>query len=99
MCGLLAADGIRVSGTRVGHSLKRVAPAFHQSRQRHTARLFNPVPYHADYFGHKLHIDQNEMVMYGVTHVCATDGYSRKIVCFVTMPVKNNLEIYEHLYW
>ena len=100
MCGLLAAEGARVSETRVGESLKRVAPTLHQRRQQNAARQLNPVPYHADYFGHKLHIDQNEkLVMYGVTHVCATDGYSRKIVGFVTMPVKNNLEIYEHLFW
>ena len=99
MCGLLAADGIRVSETRVGKSLCRVAPAYHKARQTNTAKQLNPIPYHAEYFGHKLHIDQNEkLVMYGVTHVCATDGYSRKIVGFVTMPVKNNLEIYEHLY-
>lgn len=63
------------------------------------ARHTNPIPYHAEYFGHKLHIDQNEkLVMYGVTHVCAVDGYSNKIVGFVTMPIKNNLEIYTHLY-
>ena len=64
-----------------------------------TARHTNPVPYYAEYFGHKLHIDQNEkLVMYGVTHICAVDGYSSKIVGFVTMPIKNNLEIYAHLY-
>ena len=36
--------------------------------------------------------------MYCVTHVCARDGHSGKIVGFVTMPVKNNLEIYNHLF-
>ena len=42
----------------------------------------NPIPYQADYFGHKLHIDQNEKcVMYGVTHICG----------FITMPVENNI--------
>jgi len=39
----------------------------------------NPVPYRANYFGEKLHFDQNEkLVTYGVTHVLAVDGYSRK---------------------
>lgn len=39
--------------------------------------------------GHKLHMDQNEkLVMSGVTHVIAVDGYSKKIVANVTMPVK-----------
>ena len=64
-----------------------------------TARQLNPVPYSAEYFGHKVHIDQNEkLVMYGVTHVCARDGYSGKVVAFITMPIKNNIEIYEHLF-
>lgn len=47
----------------------------------------------------KVHIDQNEkLVMFGVTHVCAVDGYSGKIVGFATMARKNNALIYEHLY-
>ena len=34
------------------------------------ANQTNPVSYHADYTGHKLNVDQNEMfIMYGVTHV------------------------------
>ena len=37
-----------------------------------TAKKINPIRYHVDYFGHKLHIDQNQkLVMYGVTNVCA----------------------------
>ena len=66
-----------------------------------TARQTNPFPYHADYFGHKLkmHMDQNEkLTMYGLTEVSACDGYSGKIVAFATMPVKNNVLIYEHIY-
>ena len=44
-------------------------------------------------------MDQNEkMVMYGVTHVMAVDGYSRKIVGMVTMPVKNAITIYHTLF-
>ena len=100
MCGLLAAEGVRVSEQRVGQSLRRVAPGNHQTRCSNSARRLIPVPYHANYFGHKLHIDQNEkLAMYGCTHICASDGYSSKIVGFLTMPVKNNMEIYEHLYW
>ena len=61
--------------------------------------IINPIPYHADYFGHKLHIDQNEkLVMFGITHICAIDGYSGMIVGFVSMPIKNNLELYTHLF-
>ena len=63
------------------------------------ARNLNPIPYHAEYMGHKLHMDQNEKLgMFGVTHVVAVDGNSSKIVANATMPVKNNLFIYEQVY-
>ncbi|KAK0138165.1 hypothetical protein N1851_025521 [Merluccius polli] len=62
-------------------------------------RNFNPTPYNAEYMGHKLHMDQNEkLVMFGVTHVIAVDGHSKKIVANATMPIKNNLTIYEEVY-
>jgi len=94
MTGLLSSRGIHVNQHRVSQSLNRVSPNYLRARQMATARQTNPVPYHADYAGHKLHIDQNEkMVMYGVTHIAAVDGYSGMIVGFLTMPVKNNLEI------
>ncbi|XP_051536623.1 uncharacterized protein LOC127430693 isoform X1 [Myxocyprinus asiaticus] len=60
---------------------------------------FNPTPYNAEYMGHKLHMDQNEkLVMFGVTHVVALDGQSKKIVANATMPAKNNLAMYEEVY-
>ena len=99
MTGLLVSQGVRVSQARVGKSLRSQNPSYHHARRTLTARQMNPIPYRADYFGHKLHIDQNEKcVMYGVTHICAIDGYSGKIVGFLTMPVKNNVEIYNHLF-
>ena len=59
----------------------------------------NPIPYHADYFGHKLHLDQNEkLAMFGVTHVMAIDGYSNKIVGWASMPFKNNCIIYDEVF-
>ena len=77
MTGLLASKGIKVSQLRVGESLKRTNPDYHSRRKNSTACLLNPIPYRADYFGHKVHCDQNEkLIMYGVTHVCARDGYS-----------------------
>ena len=86
MTGLLASQGLRVSQQRVGESLSRVNPGYQHARRTATARQMNLIPYCADYFGHKLHIDQNEkLVMFGVTHICAVDGYSGKIVEFVTM--------------
>lgn len=63
------------------------------------ARNLNPTPYYAGYMGHKLHIDQNEkLCMFGVTHVMAVDGYSKRVVSHATMPIKNNLIIYENVY-
>jgi hypothetical protein len=87
------------SEKRIGQSLARVAPEHHQRRRHDVARLMNPIPYTVNYYGHKLHIDQNEkLVMYGVTHVCAIDGFSKYIPACYTMAVKNNLIIYEQLY-
>ena len=63
-----------------------------QAQRSSTVRLENPKTYRADYFGHKLLCDQNEkLVMLGVTHVCAMDGYSKKIVALITTPVKKTL--------
>lgn len=46
--------------------------------------------------GHKLHMDHNgKLAMYGDTHVLAIDGFSKKMVAHSTMPVKNNLTIYQ----
>ena len=99
MTGLLSSEGIRVSEQRIGESLRRVNPGYSRARRLGTARNINPIPYHADYFGHKLHIDQNEkLVMFGVTHICGIDGYSGKIVGFVTMPIKNCVEIYANFF-
>ena len=99
MTGLLASQGLKVSQVRVRASLRCTNPLHHHQRKNSTARQLNPILYSAEYFGHKVHVDQNEkLVMYGVTHVCARDGYSGKVVAFITMPIKNNKEIYEHLF-
>ena len=40
------------------------------------------------YFGHKLHIDQNEkLIMFGFTHFIAVDGYSGMSVSHVIVPI------------
>ena len=94
MTGLLASEGIRIAEKRVGQSMQKVAPHQHKARQLNVARQLNPHPYTANY----LHIDQNEkLVMYGVTHAMAIDGYSRKIISFITMPIKNCVEILLHM--
>ena len=99
MTALLRSKGIYVSEGKVRQSLKKLDPASHQIRHETAGRWLNPKCYNADYFGHKVHMDQNEKLkMFGVTHVIARDGYSRMIVAFSTMPVKNNLTIYDEIY-
>ena len=97
--GMLELKGIKVSEGRVATALKRVAPLQYEQRRHDEVDRLNPSPYISLYFGHKLHLDQNgKLRMFGVTHVVAKDGFSGKIVGFSTMPVKNNLTIYESIY-
>ena len=81
--------GIRCSEKCVGDSLRRVNPEYCARRVQNTHKQINPILYFADYFEQKVHIDQNEkLVMFGITHVCAMDGFSGKIVAFATMARK-----------
>ena len=99
MKGFFAARGLRISQRRIGQSLKMVAPVYHYARTTRTERQTNPIPYTAEYFGHKIHIDQNEkLVMYGVALYAAVDGFSGMIVAFAVMPVKNPITIYGSLF-
>ena len=99
MTGHLRSKGHRIGEKRVGKSLGRINPGAQSRRTETAGRSLNPKQYRADYFGQKLHVDQNEkLAMYGVTHVCARDGFSGLITSFSTMPVKNNLIIYTDVY-
>ena len=81
MHGLLASQGIHASQARLATAMQLLAPIQYAARRRNTQRMLNPFPYCASYYGEKLHLDQNEKcVMFGVTHVLAIDGDSRKIV-------------------
>ena len=91
--------GLKIGVNRVGQALKRVNPQYHQERQTSTNRHFNPIPYYAEYFGHKIHFDQNEkLIHYGVTEVIAVDGYSSFITATSIMALKNNIVIYEEVF-
>lgn len=69
------------------------------SRRQQTLLQFNPIPYNANSYGEKLHIDQNEKLnMFGIVHILAVDGFSRKIVALITIPRKNPIDIYNALY-
>ena len=99
MKGLLVSEGIVAGERQVGVALRDSNPLYHEKRRTRTAVSLNTKPYLAQFAGHKLHVDQNEkLVMFGVTHVCAVDGYSGKIVAFGSMPIKNNVEIYENIF-
>ena len=90
---------IKVGETKVGKALKAATPINNQNRHSRTSLAVNPIPYRVDYFGDKIHFDQNEkLIAYGVTHVAAIDVHSRYIVGTCTMPIKNNIVIYEKLY-
>ena len=76
MKGLLRSQGVLAGEKQVGHALAEVQPQYHYQRLTRTESETNPHPYFAEYFGHKVHIDQNEkLVMFGVTHIAAIDGY------------------------
>lgn len=97
--GLLRSEGIIVGEQRVRESMRRVTPIYIERRRRESYRQLNPMPYYAEYHGHKMHVDQNEkLVRFGVTHVAASDGYSGKILGIATMPVKHPVTIYDELY-
>jgi len=90
--GLLSSQGVRCAQNHVGESLTDQAITAGKKAlstlQTHSHTMQNII------FGHKLHIDQNEKL----THVCAIDGFSRKLVGFVIMSHKKNVTINEHLY-
>ena len=66
-----------MSKGRVAAALRRVAPLQYEQRRHDAVDRLNPSPYIALFFGHKLHMDQNEKLkMFGLTHVIAKGGFS-----------------------
>ena len=59
-------------------------------------RRFNPIPYNAQYFGHKIHIDLNEkLVDFGCVLVGAIDGYSGYLLSYFAIHRKNCIQVCE----
>jgi hypothetical protein len=84
---------VHVGVDSVGRSLWRVAPGLQVTRTCRARCHLNPLPYTARFFGDKVNFDQNEkLAMYGVTHVMAVDGLSRKIVGMISIPLKIPLQ-------
>ena len=100
MHGLLASWGFMVSQTRVERSLSRLAPIQHAQRRHDTHRMLNSPPCCASYLGRNCFLtrQREKCVMFGATHVLAIDGYSRKIVGFITLPKKNAVHMYDVLF-
>ena len=99
LSGLLRSRGIVIREQRIQRAIVQTTPVYVAQRQQHTYRLLNTVPYYAEYFGHKIHFNQNEKLSrYGVTHVAASDGYSGKLLGIISMPTKNNFTIYDDLF-
>ena len=99
LTGYLRSKGTSISENTVAKVMKKIYPYHASERHFKAARNLNPKPYHSDYFGQKLHVDQIEkLVMYGTTHVIARDGYSGMVLAIALMPIKNNLTIYEEIF-
>ena len=97
--GYLTSRRVSISERQLRSTVPQLAPMQHSQRQLGQVDRTNPRLYHAEYFGEKLHMDQNEkLVMYGITYVLARDGYSGKITAGAVMPRKNNLIIYDKVY-
>ena len=97
--GYIRSKGVLASERQLKSSLPRMFPTWHQERWLNSQERSNPSIYIAQYFGQKIHFDQNEkLIHYGVTYVLARDGFSGKIVGSAVMSRKNNKIIYDKVY-
>ncbi|XP_020900484.1 uncharacterized protein LOC110239119 isoform X2 [Exaiptasia diaphana] len=89
-----------ISQRRIAKVLQEVAPYAYEKRTLDLLDRTNPIPYHAPYFGYKVHMDQNEKLAqsFGVTHIHALDGCSRMVLGFLSIPKKNPILIYKYLF-
>ena len=88
----LRANGVRACEVR--QAMMAVDPTNHVRRQTDSNRRFNAVPYNAQYFGHKIHVDLNEkLIHFGCGLVGAIDGYSGFIISLFTIHRKNVVDV------
>ena len=96
---LRGVKGLNVSERKLKRIMPILSPINHSLRHSNSLERRNPPIYSARYFGHKIHMDQNEkLIHYGVTYIMARDGYSGKIVGATIMPRKNNELVYASVY-
>ena len=60
MTGHLRSQGLKFGERQIGDALRRINAPANARRRQNAGRSFNPRTYNADYFGHKIHFDQNE---------------------------------------
>ena len=97
--GVMKAKGINADETKIGKILCEINPEAERKRKNVAGHSLNLKVYNVEYFGHKIHYNQNEKLgMFGVVHVCARDRFLGKIVEHATMARKKNLVIYEEIY-
>ena len=69
LTGALVSKGILVDERKVGKILKDINWNARKAREYSVGKRLNPKVYKADYFGHKIHYDQNDKLgMYKVVH-------------------------------
>ena len=51
-----------VSQLQMGKSLNRVSPAYQNARRTATVQQIIPASYHAEYLGHKIHVNKKKVV-------------------------------------
>ena len=92
MTGRLRSIGVSISERKVGNALKKITHKLSGACELGDRLILKSK---ADYFGRKLHVDQNEnlhlkLVMHDETHVVARNGYSGMITGYTTMAIKND---------
>ena len=63
MRGYLLSKGFRISERNISSALKVVDPISYEERRNNSLDRTNPIPYRPRYYGHKLHVDQNEICL------------------------------------